>query len=71
MKVKRLEKGEYRVIQIDRDAILEVLTEFIMEHQEQFFDVLSYKDLELHFRIDQNDIFTCVAFNSNYRAEFN
>lgn len=70
-KVKRLREGEYRIIQIDRYAVFEVLVKFISEHYQSFFDVSSCKDLEIHFKFDDpHDICTCVAFNSKYRKEF-
>ena len=63
-KEKTIPEGKYRIIKIGKDAIYEVLREYIIDNQEDFFDVTDGTKIVTHFEIDWNNgEFTCIARN--------
>ena len=51
-KEKTIPQGNYRIIKIGKDAIYEVLREYINENQETFFDVTDGTKIVKHFDIN-------------------
>ena len=63
-KEKTIPEGNYRIIKIGKDAIFEVLREYIIDNQEDFFDVTDGTKIVTHFEIDWNNgEFICIARN--------
>lgn len=63
-KAKTIPEGKYRIIKIGKDAIYEVLREYIIDNQEDFFDVTDGTKIVTHFEIDWNNgEFICIARN--------
>ena len=61
---KTIPNGKYRIIKIGKDAIYEVLREYIIDNQEDFFDVADGTKIVTHFDIDWNKgEFICIARN--------
>ena len=61
---KTIPDGKYRIIKIGKDAIYELLREYIVDNQEDFFDVTDGTKIVTHFEIDWNNgEFICVARN--------
>ena len=61
---KTIPEDKYRIIKIGKDAIYEVLREYIIDNQEDFFDVTDGTKIVTHFEIDWNNgEFICVARN--------
>ena len=72
---KTIPDGKYRIIKIGRDAIYELLREYIIDNQEEFFDVTDGTKIVTHFDIDWNKgNFICIARNEyreNEHLQFN
>ena len=63
-KEKTIPQGNYRIIKIGKDAIYEVLREYIIENQETFFDVTDGTKIVKHFDINwDTGEFICAARN--------
>ena len=63
-KEKSIPQGNCRVIKIGKDAIYEILREYIKHDQEVFFDVSDGTKIVTHFDIDwDKGEFICVARN--------
>ncbi len=61
---KTIPEDKYRIIKIGKDAIYEVLREYIIDNQEDFFDVTDGTKIVTHFEIDWNNgEFICIARN--------
>ena len=61
---KTIPEDKYRIIKIGKDAIYEVLREYIIDNQKNFFDVTDGTKIVTHFEIDWNNgEFICVARN--------
>lgn len=61
---KIIPDGNYRIIKIGKDAIYEVIREYIIDNQEDFFDVTDGTKIVTHFEIDWNNgEFICIARN--------
>ncbi len=61
---KTIPEGKYKIIKIGKDAIYEVLREYIIDNQEDIFDVTDGTNIVTHFEIDWNNVeFICVARN--------
>ena len=61
---KTIPKGKYRIIKIGKDAIYEVLREYIIDNQEDFFDVTDGTKIVTRFEMDWNKgEFICIARN--------
>ena len=73
-KEKTIPQGSYRIIKIGKDAIYEVLREYITEHQEAFFDVTDAAKIVTLFDIDwEKGEFICVArsdYGDDERLQF-
>ena len=67
---KPIPDGKYRIIKIGKDAIYEVLREYIIDNQEDFFDVTDGTKIVTHFEMDwDNGEFICVARNEHGEKE--
>lgn len=67
---KTIPDGKYRIIKIGKDAIYEVLREYIIDNQEEFFDVPDGTKIVTHFDIDWNkNNFICIARNEHGENE--
>lgn len=63
-KEKTIPHGSYRIIKIGKDTIFEALYEYVIEHQEAFFDVTDAAKIVTLFDIDwEKGEFICVARN--------
>ena len=63
-KQKTIPAGNYRIIKISKDAIYEILREYIIDHQESFFDVTDGTKIVTHFDINwDTGEFVCAARN--------
>lgn len=63
-KEKTISKGNYRIIKIGKDAIYEVLREYVVDNQKEFFDVTDGTKIVTHFDINwDTGEFVCVARN--------
>ena len=63
-KEKTIPKGNYRIIKIGKDAIYEILREYIIDNQENFFDVTDGTKIVTHFDINwDTGEFICIARN--------
>jgi hypothetical protein len=63
-KQKTIPDGNYRIIKIGKDAIYEILREYITDHQEIFFDVTDGTKIVKHFDINwDTGAFICAARN--------
>ena len=61
-KEKRIPDGKYRIIKIGKDAIYEILREYIVDNTEDFFDVADGTKIVTHFDINwDTGEFICVA----------
>lgn len=61
---KTIPDGKYRIIKIGKDTIYELLREYIIDNQEEFFDVTDGTKIVTHFEIDwDKGEFICVARN--------
>ncbi len=61
---KTIPEDKYRIIKIGKDAIYEVLREYIIDNQEDFFDVTDGTKIVTYFEIDWNNgEFICIARN--------
>lgn len=73
-KEKTIPQGSYRIIKIGKDAIFEALYEYIIEHQEAFFDVTDAAKIVTLFDIDwEKGEFICVArsdYGDDERLQF-
>lgn len=73
-KEKTIPQGSYRIIKIGKDAIYEVLREYITEHQEAFFDVTDGTKIVTLFEIDwEKGEFICAArsdYGDDERLQF-
>lgn len=68
---KTIPEGKYRIIKIGKDAIFEVLREYIIDNQEDFFDVTDGTKIVTHFEIDWNNgEFICIARNKYGENEY-
>lgn len=64
-KEKTIPEGKYRIIKIGKDAIYEVLREYIIDNQEDFFDVTDGTKIVTHFEMDwTKGEFICIARNN-------
>ena len=63
-KGKTIPEGNYRIIKIGKDAIYEILREYIIDNQENFFEVTDGTKIVTHFDMNWGaDEFICVARN--------
>lgn len=63
---KTIPQGSYRIIKIGKDAIYEVLREYITENHEAFLDVTDVTKIVTHFEIDwEKGEFICAARNDS------
>ncbi len=63
-KEKTIPEENYRIIKIGKDAIYEVLREYIIDNQENFFDVTDGTKIVTHFDINwDTGEFICIARN--------
>lgn len=61
---KRIPDDKYRIIKIGKEALFEVICEFIKENEEDFFDVSDATTMVKSFAIDwEKDEFICLARN--------
>ena len=68
---KTIPEGKYRIIKIGKDAIFVVLREYIIDNQEDFFDVTDGTKIVTHFEIDWNNgEFICIARNEYGENEY-
>ncbi len=63
-KEKTIPEGKYRIIKIGKDAIYEILREYIIDNQEEFFDVTDGTKIVTYFDInwDTGELI-CIARN--------
>ena len=67
---KTIPEGKYRIIKIGKDAIYEVLREYIIDSQENFFDVTDGTKIVTHFDINwDTGEFICAARNDHGENE--
>ena len=67
MKVKHLKKGEFRVIQVDEEAIFELLCETMIDRANNLFGILDVT--KVHFKMSwdkENNEFICAICDSEY-----
>ncbi|MBQ2676848.1 MAG: hypothetical protein IJF54_05575 [Clostridia bacterium] len=70
-KEKTIPQGTYRIIKIGKDAIYEVLREYIIDNQEKFFDVTDGTKIVTHFDINwDTGEFICAARNDYGENEY-
>ena len=63
-KEKTIPQNKYRIIKIGKDAIYEILREYIMDNQERIFDVTDGTKIVTHFDINWDTCeFICAARN--------
>ena len=61
---KRIPDDKYRIIKIGKEALFEVICEFIKENEEDFFDVSDATTMVKSFAIDwEKGEFICLARN--------
>ena len=61
---KRIPDDKYRIIKIGKEALFEVICEFIKEKEEDFFDVFDATTMVKSFAIDwEKGEFICLARN--------
>ena len=61
---KRIPDDKYRIIKIGKEALFEVICEFIKEKEEDFFDVSDATTMVKSFAIDwEKGEFICLARN--------
>ena len=61
---KRIPDDKYRIIKIGKEALFEVICEFIKENEEDFFDVSDGTTIVKSFAMDwENGEFICLARN--------
>jgi len=64
-KESNIPEGNYRIIKIGKDAIYEVLREYIMDHGEIFFEVTDATNIVAQFDMDwDSGKLICVARNA-------
>ena len=69
-KQKTIPEGNYRIIKIGKDAIYEILREYIIDNEECFFDVTDGTKIVTHFDINwDTGEFICVARNDYGKNE--
>lgn len=69
-KEKTIPQNVYRIIKISKDAIYEVLREYVVENQENFLDVTDGATIVTHFDINwETGEFICVARNNYGKNE--
>ena len=73
-KEKTIPQGSYRIIKIGKDAIYEVLREYITDHQKAFSDITDGTKIVKLFDIDwEKGEFICVArsdYGDDERLQF-
>ncbi|MBR3908878.1 MAG: hypothetical protein IKJ50_04075 [Clostridia bacterium] len=63
-KGKTIPQNKYRIVKIGKDAIYEILREYIIDNQENFFDVTDGTKIVTHFDINwDTGEFICIARN--------
>jgi len=63
-KEKTIPEGNYRIIKIGKDAIYEILREYIIDNEERFFNVTDGTKIVTHFDINwETGEFVCAARN--------
>ncbi len=64
-KEKTIPENKYRIIKIGKDAIYEILREYIIDNEEEFFDVTDGAEIVTHFDINwDTGEFICVTRNN-------
>ena len=72
MKVKHLKKGEFRVIQVDEEAIFELLRETMMERASDLFGILDSRKVRFEGYWDRENVrFTCAIYDGRYETREN
>lgn len=67
MKTKHLKKGELRIIQIDENAIFELLKETMMENASEYFDVLDVTKVTFEMKwLKESGQFICAVYDSGH-----
>lgn len=70
-KEKRIPDGKYRIIKIGKDAIYEILREYIIDNTEDFLDVSDSTKIVTHFNINwDTGEFICLARNNYGEDEY-
>ena len=63
-KEKTIPENKYRIIKIGKDAIYEILRKYIIDNEEDFFDVTDGTEIVTHFDINWDaGEFICIARN--------
>ncbi len=64
-KEKTIPENKYRIIKIGKDAVYEVLREYIIDNQEAFFDITDGTKIITHFDLNwDTGEFICAARNT-------
>ena len=68
---KTIPDDKYRIIKIGKDAIYEIIREYIIDNQEDIFDVNDGTKIVTHFEINWNKgEFICIARNEYGENEY-